>query len=320
MGLIVGFLSLDPATTSRLPWGSAAFGGVALALLVAVPNTILAVFAVRGDHRAGSTAIGVGVLLVGWIVVELAFIRELSFFHPLYVTVGLVLVWLGARVVRLTTGVTGRTLLHEAGDCLIDLPVFVTSPLYRRWHLRWGATDTEVRAVMDGDELLPRASYVATRAITIDAPIERVWPWLVQAGCLRAGFYSDDLLDNLGRPSARTLRADLQQLSVGMVVPMSPNPTESTSFRVDVLRGPVPAPVEQAGQHLGLAAEFHGLWGHAPGDPGAGKPSLAPALRWTVQPRPARARRLRDDAPHAAGHPRPGRDRRLRDLRRLRVG
>jgi hypothetical protein len=39
------------------------------------------------------------------------------------------------------------------------------------------------------------------RAISIDALPEAVWPWLVQVGCLRAGFYSNDLLDNLAHPS-----------------------------------------------------------------------------------------------------------------------
>jgi len=89
-----------------------------------------------------------------------------------------------------------------------------------------------VRAPLPGDEVLPRASYVATRAVTIKAPVEHVWPWLVQVGCLRAGFYSDDLLDNLGRPSARTIRPELQRLAVGQLVPMSPSATEATSFRV----------------------------------------------------------------------------------------
>ena len=44
--------------------------------------------------------------------------------------------------------------------------------------------------------------FVATRAITIDAPCRSVWPWLAQVGVDRGGFYSYDLLDNHGRPSA----------------------------------------------------------------------------------------------------------------------
>jgi hypothetical protein len=115
-----------------------------------------------------------------------------------------------------------------------DVPLFLTAPLYRRWHLRWGATAAEVAASLPGDDLQPHAQFRATRAITIDAPPQAVWPWLVQVGCRRAGWYSVDLLDNLGHPSAREILPDLQHLEVGQWVPMSPSgePTETTAFRV----------------------------------------------------------------------------------------
>ena len=55
-----------------------------------------------------------------------------------------------------------------------------------------------------------------------------MWRWLVQVGCLRAGFYSNDLLDNLARPSATTIVPELQQLEVGQLIPMSaPAPRRS---------------------------------------------------------------------------------------------
>ena len=127
-----------------------------------------------------------------------------------------------------------RELLDQIGDVVHDLPAFLTAPLYRRWHLHWGASPVEVVEALPGDDFLPRAQFQATRAITIDAPPEAVWPWLVQAGCLRAGFYSNDLLDNLGHPSARSILPDLQHLEVGQWVPMSPSPTPSdvTAFKV----------------------------------------------------------------------------------------
>ncbi len=123
----------------------------------------------------------------------------------------------------------------ELRDILHDLPAFLTAPLYRRHHLRWGATSAEVAFDLPGDQFLPRAQFIATRAITIDADPGAVWPWIVQVGCLRAGWYSNDLLDNLGRPSARTLVPSLQALDVGQWVPMSPfgQPSERTAFRVD---------------------------------------------------------------------------------------
>jgi hypothetical protein len=115
---------------------------------------------------------------------------------------------------------------------LADVPRFLGAPLVRRRHLRWGATDAEVAAPMPGDELVAGAQYRSTRAITIDAPPDAVWPWLVQVGWGRAGWYSNDLLDNLGRASARTVVPELQGLEVGQWVPMSPTPSETTAFRV----------------------------------------------------------------------------------------
>lgn len=123
-------------------------------------------------------------------------------------------------------------LVREVMSVLEDLPRFATAPLYRHWHCRWGATAEETAAPMPADDLVPGARYRATRAITIDAPPEAVWPWLVQVGCLRAGWYSDDLLDNLAHPSAETIIPEFQDLRLGQWVPMSPTPSVKTAFRV----------------------------------------------------------------------------------------
>src|SRR6202140_4845042 len=129
---------------------------------------------------------------------------------------------------------TQREVLAGLRDVACDLPALVTAPLYRRWHLRWGATPAEGAGSMPGDALLPRAQFRATRAITIDAPPESVWPWMVQVGCLRARFYSKDPLDTPGRPSATTIRPGLQHLQAGQWVPMSPaaTPTDRTALKV----------------------------------------------------------------------------------------
>jgi len=86
---------------------------------------------------------------------------------------------------------------------------------------------------MPGDHLLPRAQHRSTRALSIAATPEEVWPWLVQVGCGRAGWYADDLLDNFGRPSAREVIPELQHLEVGQWLPMLLKPSEKTSFIVD---------------------------------------------------------------------------------------
>jgi hypothetical protein len=126
-----------------------------------------------------------------------------------------------------------RKLLRQVGSVAADLPRFVTAPLYRPWHLRWGATDTEVAAAMPGDDLVPHAQFRPTRAITIEALPAAVWPWLVQVGFGRAGFYSNDLLDNFARPSRQEIDPGLQNLEIGQWVSMSPTPSETTAWKVD---------------------------------------------------------------------------------------
>lgn len=91
----------------------------------------------------------------------------------------------------------------------------------RPWELRWGATDEEVALRVPGDELVEDPNLVATRAVTVAAPPEAVWPWLVQIGTGRAGWYSYDRLDNKGKPSARVIIPAYQEMEVGDVVAMS---------------------------------------------------------------------------------------------------
>jgi hypothetical protein len=67
-------------------------------------------------------------------------------------------------------------------DTLTAVPWFVVTPLVRPWHLRWGATAGEVHGSMPGDEVVRRAQFIATRAVTVDAPPDQVWPWIVQSG------------------------------------------------------------------------------------------------------------------------------------------
>lgn len=123
-----------------------------------------------------------------------------------------------------------RTAALASGLTLAALASF---PAYRAWHLRWGATPAEVRAEMPGDTLLDRAEFVATRAVSIAATPEEVWPWLVQVGFGRAGFYSYDVLDNLGRASARHLLPEYQTAAVGdLAAPMASPPDERNSFTV----------------------------------------------------------------------------------------
>src|SRR5512133_1316297 len=105
-------------------------------------------------------------------------------------------------------------------DTLSAVPIWAVAPFVRPWHLRWGATKTEVAAPMPGDDIVRKAQFNATRAITINAPPEDVWPWIAQVGYRRAGFYSYDLVDNAGERSADRIIAEYQQINVGDPIPM----------------------------------------------------------------------------------------------------
>ena len=104
----------------------------------------------------------------------------------------------------LVVGTSGFVALHELGR-------------------RWGATREELRAAMAGDDIVAHAKGQTTHAITIRAAAEDVWPWLVQMGYHRAGWYTypwvDRYLWHIENPSATEILPELQHLSVGDIVP-----------------------------------------------------------------------------------------------------
>jgi hypothetical protein len=125
-----------------------------------------------------------------------------------------------------------QSIFHGVLDTLSAVPLFATAPLYRHWHMRWGATDEEVHSLMPGDDTVPRASFNATRAITIEATPEQVWPWIVQMGYRRAGFYTYALLDNAGYESADSILEEFQHPKIGDWMPMASKVNETTAFKV----------------------------------------------------------------------------------------
>jgi hypothetical protein len=97
----------------------------------------------------------------------------------------------------------------------------------RPWHRRWGATPEEVTRPLPGDGLVAEPVTSATHAITIGAPAGAIWPWLVQLGQNRGGFYSYELLENLAGCQMRNtdrIIPELQHLQEGDVVRLGPDP------------------------------------------------------------------------------------------------
>jgi len=97
--------------------------------------------------------------------------------------------------------------------------------LIRPWHLKWGATEEELKMPLPGDELVKHPKLNATHAITINAPVAEVWPWLVQVGQKRGGFYSYTWLENLvgcEMSNADQIVPEWQDLKVGDEVWLHP--------------------------------------------------------------------------------------------------
>ena len=79
-------------------------------------------------------------------------------------------------------------------------------------------TKDELRRALPGDALVPDAAAAVMHAATIRAPLECVWPWLVQMGAGRAGWYSYDWVDNGGKPSASEIIPELQYIAPPIIM------------------------------------------------------------------------------------------------------
>ena len=111
--------------------------------------------------------------------------------------------------------------------------IFILAVLYwfpiRQWMSRWGAPPSDRVRVMAGDSLLVDPTYSGTMAVSVNAPPEDIWPWLVQIGYQRGGLYSYDWLDRLfgylDRPSATRILPEFQDLAVGDAIPLGRGPS-----------------------------------------------------------------------------------------------
>lgn len=164
-----------------------------------------------------------------------------------------------------------KIVLYTAGLGIIGAVVFQF--VYRPWNLTWGSTDEEVKRAMVGDDIVKDPTFNATRAVTIDARAEEVWPWIVQIGYKKAGFYSYDFLDNDRIASTEEIVPEFQGLQVGDSIPLDKN----TFGRVEAL-----APNE----HMLLVFEpdtrATWVWGLYETD---GRTRLVTRLRWRTESR-----------------------------------
>jgi hypothetical protein len=126
-----------------------------------------------------------------------------------------------AAVVRAVLSLRRPPTLALLGTAATRLYALVIRP----WHLRWGAELEDEKREVPGGELLRNEGTPILHAVTIDAPVEEVWPWLAQLAQDRAGFYSYEWLENLAgceMKNADRIHPDWQQRELGETVHLHP--------------------------------------------------------------------------------------------------
>jgi hypothetical protein len=137
--------------------------------------------------------------------------------------------------------------------------VIAAAAAARRQQLRWGAAAAEVGRSLPGDELVPEPDVAATRAITIPVGVADAWPWIVQLGQGRGGFYSYDRLENLAGcdiHSADTINPGWQRLDIGDQVRLAPEFT----LNVAVVKPPHTLVLQGGSLPGGGAAPYEFTW------------------------------------------------------------
>lgn len=137
---------------------------------------------------------------------------------------------------------------------LVGLGLIVAVTVYasRPWYSRWGATDDEVQATFPGDELVPSPRTISTKAVTIKARPAQIYPWLLQMGADKGGWYSHTFIEGLLQcpiVNADRLHPEWQTVNVGDPVRMCPGEA-----------GPPPYIV------AAFEKEQYMIWGHRAAD------------------------------------------------------
>jgi hypothetical protein len=109
-----------------------------------------------------------------------------------------------------------RSVLRRLGDAVRLAAVLVGAPWSRRPVRPLG---DEAERALPGDDIVPTPKLEWMHGITIGSEPVEVWPWLVQMGCRRAGWYSYDGLDNGAAASAARIVPELQRAEFGDVFP-----------------------------------------------------------------------------------------------------
>jgi hypothetical protein len=192
-----------------------------------------------GFLAAGFGAVGVGGLKTFWrpftVVAGVASVLLLILTPGPVMVIGLTIDFVALSLVAYSRSAAPQANLAETkrnGWRLAGMVICWALLLYvgitlalRPWNTTWGTTSAERSSALPGDEFVPVANYRIDHGITIDAPPEAVWPWLIQIGQDRAGFYSYTKLENaVGAriTNANRIVSAWQSRRVGELVPTVP--------------------------------------------------------------------------------------------------
>jgi len=161
----------------------------------------------------------------------------------------------------------GRFAIESLEGLMLFFVVLTAWPIVRQWLRDWGSSEGERSRRWPGDELAANAVEVFTRAVSVDAEPEAIWPWLVQFGLGKAGFYSYELLERVAGIPVRNVEEIMpehQSLEVGDEIKLHPNAPG------------IPVGKIEAGRHL--------CFGVAPEEEGAELPD--PRRSWSMYVEP----------------------------------
>jgi hypothetical protein len=200
-GWVAAGLGRWGAAIARRWWRHAALGGF-------TASVVLLVLGWRGDAAIGMV---MNVVLIGWA------------FHRWQPEKRLAAADRIPSRSRARMRQMGRGLAHTAASVFLAYLVLVL--LARPFYLTWGSTAEELRRPLPGDGLIEPRNFVVQHAVTIHRPADQVWPWLIQIGQDRGGFYSYGWLENLFGlriRNAERVVPEWQARAVGDFVPAAP--------------------------------------------------------------------------------------------------
>ena len=175
--------------------------------------------------------------------------------------------------------------LISAGSLGAALAAYVF--LIRPWHLGWGATESERKEALPGDDIVSNPKHQATHAITINAPVADVWPWLIQIGQNKAGFYSYSILENLvgcDIHNANQIVREWQSLRAGDVLWLHPKAPPLPVLLVESYRAIVIGGIgEEPGDDLSKDTRA-GTWAFVVKELGPSTTRLLVRIRWDRKP------------------------------------